>query len=123
MRLPRLIGDLNPLFGFGWPASLHVYQSILIFAILVAFINCLGLILYNSNLWRKISDISSFLGVLIIWPTSLFLLFALASAENLNTQNIQTIFIFFGLTFLIAILDLITWFVDEQSFVKKIRKK
>ncbi len=123
LRLPQFLKDLNPLFGFGYPASLHVYQSILVFALIVALINGLGLILYKSKIWRISSDISSFLGVLIIWPVSLFLLFTLASAEDLNLQNIQTVTIYFGFTFLIAVLDLIMWFIDEQSFVKKLNKK
>lgn len=123
LRLPQLISDLDPLFGFGWPASLHIYQAILIFVVIVALINGLGLIFYRSKLWRIFSDVSSFLGILIVWPISLFLLFTLASAENLSLQNIQTITIYFGFTFLIAILDLVTWFADERSFVKRFRKK
>lgn len=123
LRLPQLLKDLNPLFGFGWPASLHVYQSILVFAMIVSLINGLGLVFYKLKQWRAISDLSSFLGVLIIWPVSLLLLFTLASAENLDLANIKTIFIYFGFTFLIAVLDLVTWFVDEQSFVKRFGKK
>lgn len=123
LRLPQLISDLNPLFGFGYPAPLHIYQSILIFALIVAFVNSLGLVFYKSKLWRFTSDLSSFLGVLIIWPVSLFLLFTLASAENLSTNNIQTIAVYFSFTFTIAILDLVTWFADEESFLKRIRKK
>lgn len=122
LRLPQLISDLNPLFGFGWPASLHVYQSILVFAIIVALINTTGLIFYNSKIWRFLSDLLSFVGFLFIWPVSLFLLFTLASAENLDMQNIQTIIVYFGFTFAIAVLDLITWFVDEKSFWMRIRK-
>ena len=123
LRLPKLISDLNPLFGFGWPASLHVYQSIMVFAIIVALINGSGLIFYSSKIWRFLSDMSSFIGFLIIWPVSLFLLFTLASAENLDLQNIQTITVYFGFTFLIAVLDLITWFTDEQGFVKRLSQK
>lgn len=123
LRLPQLISDLNPLFGFGYPASLHIYQSILVFALIIALVNSLGLVFYKSKLWRFTSDISSFLGVLIIWPVSLFLLFTLASAENLSAKNIQTIAVYFTFTFTIAILDLVTWFVDEESFMKRIRKK
>ena len=123
LRLPKLISDLDPLFGFGWPASLHVYQSILTFAIIVALINGSGLIFYSSKLWRFLSDLSSFIGFMFIWPVSLFLLFTLASAENLDLQNIQTITFYFGFTFLIAVLDLVTWFIDEQGFVKRLSKK
>ncbi len=123
LRLPKLISDLDPLFGFGWPASLHVYQSILTFAIIVALINGSGLIFYSSKIWRLLSDLSSFVGFMFIWPVSLFLLFTLASAENLDLQNIQTITVYFGFTFLIAVLDLITWFIDEKSFVKRLSRK
>ncbi|OGE14185.1 hypothetical protein A3G14_01440 [Candidatus Curtissbacteria bacterium RIFCSPLOWO2_12_FULL_38_9] len=121
LRLPKLIVDLDPFFGSGWPASLHVYQAILVFAMIVALINGLGTFFYRRKIWRMLSDLLSFLGVLIIWPASLFLLYTLASAENLDSQNIQTIVIYFGLTLFIAALDLVTWFVDEKSFIKRTR--
>ena len=123
LRLPQLIADLDPLFGFGWPASLYVYQIILIFTALVALINGAGLFFYNSKTWRFLSDVSSFIGFLIMWPVALFLLFTLASAEKLVYQNIQTIIIYFGFTILIAVLDLVTWFIDEKSFVKRMGQK
>jgi len=80
LRLPKLIVDLDPFFGSGWPASLHVYQAILVFAMIVALINGLGTFFYRRKIWRM-----------------------------------------FGLTLFIAALDLVTWFVDEKSFIKRTR--
>lgn len=120
LRLPQLISDINPFLGNAWPASLHVYQVILVFAIGVASINALGLVLYKSKIWRIASDVSSFIGFLIFWPVSLFLIFILATVEGLDSQNIQTIFVYYVYTQFIFVLDLITWFVDERNFAKHI---
>ncbi len=121
LRLPRLIYEINPLVGNGWPASLHVYQSILIFSILLVLIDSLGLFFYSQKVWRFVSDITSFLGFLIIWPTALFFIYTIASAENLRTIDLQTSLAYFTITFSLFILDLVTWFVDDQSFVRKRR--
>ncbi len=121
LRLPRLIYEINPLVGNGWPISLHVYQSILIFSILLVLIDSLGLFFYSQKAWRFISDITSFLGFLVIWPTALFFIYTIASAENLRTIDLQTSLAYFTITFSLFILDLVTWFVDDQSFVRKRR--
>jgi|SRR3989344_4490563 len=119
LRLPQFLRTLNPLLGFGWPVSLHVYQAILVFFLLITLTDGLGLLFYRSKTWRLISDVSSFLGFLIIWPTALFFLFSLASSETLRVIDIQTAILFFIFAFLLFLLDLVTWFVDEQSFLGK----
>lgn len=123
LRLPRLIHTINPLVGHGWPASLHVYQFVMVFSIILIFINSLGLFYYSSKIWRFATDISSFLGFLIIWPTALFFVFTIASAENLKVIDFQTAIVYFGVTFSIFILDLITWFIDDQSLLKVTKRK
>ena len=117
LRFPAFLKDINPLLGFAWPASLHVYQFTLVFFLAVSLIDALGLVFYQSRTWRLFSDISSFLGFLIIWPVSLFFIFTLASAETLESQSIQTALVYFGLTFFLFILDLVTWFIDEQALL------
>ena len=122
LRIPIFLKSINPLLGFGWPASLHVYQTILVFSLFLIFVDAAGLFFYRSRIWRIISDVSSFLGLLVIWPVALFFIFTLASAEKLEAQNIQTITVYFLLSLFLVILDLVTWFVDEQSLIK-LRKK
>lgn len=123
LRLPAFLKDINPFLGFGWPASLHVYQVILVFFLVVSLIDALGLLFYESRPWRIFSDLSSFLGFLIIWPASVFFIFTLVSTEGLKPQSIHTALVYFGFTFFIFILDLVTWFVDEQAiFVRKLVK-
>lgn len=119
LRLPRLIYSMNPLLGHGWPASLHVYQFVLVLSIILVFIDSLGLFFYSSKTWRFISDFTSFLGFLIIWPASLFFIFTIASAENLRAIDVQTSLVYFAITFSLFLLDIITWFVDEQSYFQK----
>lgn len=119
LRLPRLIYEINPLVGNGWPISLHIYQLILIFSLFLVLIDALGLFFYSQKAWRFVSDITSFLGFLIIWPTALFFIYTIASAENLRTIDFQTSLVYFAITFSLFLLDLVTWFVDDHSFVRR----
>ena len=100
LRIPIFLKSINEFLGHGWPASLHVYQSILLVSLFLALINGLGVFLYRSKLWRYVSDISSFLGFLIIWPVTLFFAFTLVSVENLSAININTILAYFAFSFI-----------------------
>src|SRR4030042_2874693 len=101
LRLPQFLKTLNPLLGFGWPVALNVYDVILVFFLLVTFIDALGLLYYSNKTWKFLSDISSFLGFLVIWPTALFFLFSLASSETLKVIDVQTATVFFIFAFLL----------------------
>ena len=119
LRLPTFLKDIDIFLGFGWPASLHVYQAVLIFFIFVAFVDSLGLLFYSHRFWRLISDLFSFLGFLIILPVSFFFIFTLAAAEGIGQYSIKTAIVYFVISFLIFVLDFVTWFVDERSFLKR----
>lgn len=117
LRVPLFLKEINSLLGFGWSASLHVYQIILVFFLFITLVDGLGLLFYHSKIWRLISDLSSFLGFLIIWPAGLFFIFVLASAETLKSQSVQTALFYFLISLFLFILDLITWFVDEKAIL------
>lgn len=119
LRLPTFLKDIDLFLGSGWPASLHVYQAILLFFIFVSLVDALGLFFYSSRVWRLISDASSFLGFLIILPVCVFFILTLASLDNLSLQSIQTILVYFAISLVIFILDLVTWFVEDRSLLKK----
>lgn len=123
LRFPIFLKSIDNFLHTAYPASLHVYQSILVFSLLLAFIDALGLFFYKSKSWKLTSDLTSFLGLLIIWPVALFFVFTLATAENLSPQVIETIYAYFAFTMLIFVLDLVTWFVDEEALVRPFRRK
>lgn len=123
LRLPTFLKSIDDFLNQAYPASLHIYQSILIFSMIITFIDALGLFFYKSKSWKIASDLTSFLGLLIIWPVALFFIFTIATAKNMSTLTIQTIYTYFGLSMLIFILDLVTWFVDEQALIRPFRRK
>lgn len=118
LRFPILLKSINPFLGSGWPASLHVYQTILIIYLAIVLLDGLGLFFYKSKVWRGISDLTSFLGFLLIWPIILFLVLTLASSETLTTQNVKTILSYFAFSLFLFLLDLVTWYFDERSLIK-----
>lgn len=123
LRFPEYVKAIDAYTPINWPAGFHFYHVILISIILITFINGLGLRYYSNKIWRIISDLASFLNILFMWPTALFFLFTLASSEELSVQNIQSSLIFFAAAFLVFILDLVTWYVDDQSLIKIRRSK
>ena len=118
LRIPMFLRVVDGSLGNSWPKSLNVYHTILLLSFLLALINASGLFLYKMKLWRYISDISSFLGVLIVWPVALFFAFILATAGNLSIDSIKTIFTYFFVSMFIFILDLITWYFDDESLLR-----
>jgi len=122
LRFPPYVKAVNPLVAGNWPGTLHFYHIILFFFLTLTLIDAFGLFFYSSKIWRIISDITSFLGFMIIWPTALFFVYTLASSGDISFQHILTGLIFFTFTFLIFVLDIVTWYVDEQSLLKFPRK-
>ena len=113
-RVPQFLREIDQFLNFSWPSSLFIYQITLILFLTITFLNSLGLIFYSSLVWRIISDLASFLGLFVIWSAAFFLAFSLAVGYFSNSQNVQTALSFFIFALFLFILDLVTFFVDEQ---------
>jgi len=122
LRMPAYVKAIDPWAASDWPGNFHFYHVILIFYISLTFINGMGLFYYSKKIWRVISDGSSFLSFLIIWPISLFFIYTVASTGPLDKLTIQSAVLFSIITFSLFILDLVTWYVDEQSLLRIGRK-
>ena len=118
LRMPAYVKAIDPWAVSDWPGSFHFYHLISAFFILLTLINALGLFYYSQRSWRVISDFSSFLSFLIIWPISLFFVYTLASTGPLESKTVQSALFFFTVTFFLFILDLVTWYVDDQSLIR-----
>ncbi len=123
LRIPVFLRSIDEFLGQGWPISLSVYHAVLVTSLLVALINAAGLIFYKNKVWRIATDIVTFVGFLIIWPICLFFALILATAQNLSEQNVHTILVYFLFTLSIFILDLVTWYFDDQSLVTIVKRK
>lgn len=118
LRLPLYLKSIDPFLGYSWPSSLYIYQVVLLFFIFLILIDGLGLFFYQSRFWRFVSDVSSFLGFLLMVPVTFFFIFTLVVAKNLTPDNVITATIYFAFSSFLFLLDLVTWYVDEQSFLK-----
>lgn len=123
LRIPVFLRSIDEFLGQGWPVSLSVYHAVLGTSFLVAAINAAGLKLYSNKIWRVATDIVTFIGFLIIWPICLFFALILATAQNLSEQNVHTILVYFLFTLSVFILDLVTWYFDDQSLIKIVSRK
>lgn len=123
LRLPKFLREINALLNYSWPNSLHIYQIILISSLSIAAVDFLGLFFYRSKLWRFVSDLTSFLGFIVILPVILFFIFTLFYLKDLSYLNIQTIITYFSFTLFIFTLDFVTWLFDEKSLLSLKKKK
>lgn len=123
LRFPEYVKAVDFFASPNWPEGFHFYHVILLSILLLTLINGFGLIFYENKVWRITTDLASFLNILFMWPISLFFLFTLASSEYLTAQNIQSSLIFFVITFIVFVLDLVTWYIDDHSLVKIHKKR
>lgn len=122
IRVPTFLQQIDQFLDYAWPASLHVYQVVLVIFLLIIFVNSLGLILYTSVIWRTISDLLSFLGLFLVWTAGVFFVLALSLGMFTSSENVQTALIFLIVSVLLFLLDLVTFFVDEQHLGRKFIK-
>lgn len=122
LRVPKFLREIDPFLGYAWPATLYVYQAVLVIFLFIIFINSLGLLFYNYRTWRIISDLTSFFGLFVIWTAGVFFVIALSLGMFTTAENVKTALTFFLVAIFLFILDLITFFVDEQHLGRKFLK-
>lgn len=123
LRIPTFLQQIDPFLVFSYPSSLFIYQITLILFLAIAFINSLGLFFYSARFWRLVSDLSSFLGLFVVWSVVLFFILSLSFEFFTTSENVQTAFVYVIIAFFLFILDLITFFVDENHLGRKFLRR
>lgn len=117
VRLPTFLRLINPFLGYSWPTSLHIYQGILITFLLITIVDSASLLFSSSRKLRVISAISSYIGYTLMGIVSLFFIYSLLFFSYSDLTIKQASF-FMGVTFLLLILDLFTFIIDEEGLIK-----
>ena len=113
IRMPTFIRAAEPFLGFPYDPSLHVYQITLLFFLVVTLIDGVSLFLSSSTLMKKISAAASFVGFALIGLVGFYFLYSLVII-GMGSVFTKTVFIYLLLCFSLFILDLFTFWIDEN---------
>jgi len=112
-RVPTFIRAAEPYLGFPYDPSLSIYQITLLSFLFISLVNSISLFFLSSNAMRKISACTSLLGVILIGFVGVYFLYSLL-AVGLSSTLTSTILIYLTTSFLLFILDIVTFKVDED---------
>ena len=113
IRMPTFIRAAEPYLGFPYHPSLLVYQITLLLFLFISLVNAISLFFFSSNIMRKISVYTSFLGIVLIVSVGVYFLYSLLAVGWRSTLT-DTIFIYLTASFLLFILDIFTFKVNED---------
>ena len=113
IRMPTFIRAAEPYLGFPYDPSLFIYQIALLSFLFVSLVDAASLFLFSSNLMRRVSAYASFFGVVIISFVGVYFLYSLFII-GFSSSLTNTILIYLTASFLLFILDIFTFRVDED---------
>src|SRR3989304_2569769 len=111
--MPTFIRAAEPYLGFPYDPSLFIYQIALFSFLFVSLVDAASLFLFSSNLMRRVSAYASFFGMVIISFVGVYFLYSLFII-GLSSALTSTISIYLTASFLLFILDIFTFRVDED---------
>ena len=113
IRMPTFIRAAEPYLGFPYDPSLLIYQITLLSFLFISLVDSLSLFFFSSNTMRKLSAYTSLLGVILIGFVGVYFLYSLFVIGFSSTLT-GTILIYLTVSFLLFILDIFTFRVDED---------
>lgn len=118
LRMPQFLQAIDPQLGFSYPVSLHVYQFILVFAVVVSFINGIGLFNQSRRL-NKTSYYCSFISLFVVLFAASFLVYFIAVGHDMTGRILQTMIIYFFFTLGTSFTHFSTWAYSRNTYSKK----
>lgn len=113
IRMPTYIRAAEPFLGFPYDRSLLTYQITLLSFIFISLIDSISLFMFSSDYMRKLSAYASFIGIILIGFVGIYFLYSLFII-GLSSSLTSTILIYISISFLLFILDIFTFRLDEQ---------
>ena len=113
IRMPTFIRAAEPYLKFPYDTSLLIYQITLLFFITSTLVDSFSLFLFSSKIMKKVSAISSFVGFVLIGIVFLYFLYSLGLV-GLESRLALTALIYLIISFILMMLDLYTFEIDEE---------
>ncbi len=108
LRMPLYLRAVGIMLGIGWPLSLNIYHLVLSLVGLVIILNIISLRFFYSLYLRRITKISSVLGLFLLLFSGLFFSFSLTLWNKISLSNIETSIVYAAISFVMFVLDLKT---------------
>ncbi len=113
IRMPTYIRAAEPFLGFPYDRSLLTYQITLLSFIFISLIDSISLFMFSSAWMRKLSAYASLIGIILIGFVGIYFLYSLFII-GFGSALTSTILIYISISFLLFILDIFTFRLDEQ---------
>ena len=113
IRIPTFIRAAKPFLGFPYDLPLLIYQVTLLSFLAISLVAGVSLFFISSALMKIISAFASLIGFVLMGIVSFYFLYSLVMigvASALTT----TVLIYLLLCFSLFILDLFTFWIDEN---------
>ena len=115
LRIPTFFRLAEPYVGISYISSMTVYHFTFAYFLLIILIDAIALFWYSSKFLKQLSLLSSFVGFFLIGFMVLYFLysFAVIGFSSYTTGMSALIFMLASIAFFV--LDLITFFVEEEG--------
>jgi hypothetical protein len=115
LRIPTFFRLAEPYVGFSYKASLTIYHFTFAYFILLILVDAVCLFWYSNKFLKQLSLLSSYIGFFLIGFIFLYFLYSFFLIGFADHQAAVSALIFLLLSQTFFILDLITFFVEEQG--------
>ncbi|OGY22696.1 MAG: hypothetical protein A2126_03810 [Candidatus Woykebacteria bacterium GWB1_45_5] len=115
LRIPTFFRLAEPYVGFSYKASLTIYHFTFAYFLLLILVDAVCLFWYSNKFLKQLSLLSSYIGFFLIGFILLYFLYSSFLIGFADRQAAVSALIFFLLSLTFFVLDLITFFVEEEG--------
>ena len=115
LRIPTFFRLAEPYVGFSYKASLTVYHFSFAYFLLLILIDAVCLFWYSNKFLKQLSLLTSYIGFFLIGFIFLYFMYSFFLIGFADQQAALSALIFLLLSQTFFILDLITFFVEEEG--------
>jgi hypothetical protein len=115
LRLPTYFRLAEPYVGISYISSMTVYHFALAYFLLIILIDAVSLFWYSNKFLKQLSLLSSIFGFFLIGFMVLYFLYSLLVIGFASYTAAVSASIYLLLSLAFFLLDLITFFVEEQG--------
>ncbi len=115
LRIPTFFSDAQPYLGFSYISSMTVYHFTFAYFLLIILVDAISLFFYSNKILKHVSLATSFFGFFLIGFMVLYFLYSLLVIGFSTESAGYSALVFLLLSIFFFVLDLITFFVEEEG--------
>ena len=115
LRIPTFFRAAEPYVGISYISSMTVYHFTLAYFLLIILIDAVSLFLYSNKFLKQLSLLSSVFGFFLIGFVTLYFLYSVFVIGFASHTVAISVLIYLLLSLVFFLLDLLTFFVEEQG--------